>query len=535
MTRQPALKIVLIVVLSLFLLQCSAEKKKRPKNVILITLDTHRADYVSAYDPEKSKTPNIDFFARQGILVENCYSLIPITAPAHASLFYSQPPHLLSLYNNGQVFHPVQKKDSLAELFRKKGIRTAAFVSLGVLQSHFQLHHGFDLYDDNMPSHRWYLNAHEINQKVLPWIEKNKGDDFFAWIHYSDPHDPYAPPTLPPDLRIELNGQLVNQLCLQKYEQLSLKFKLRQGTNKIIFTVLNPYPGSEDHFRAALNEIEFIQHPESLKLSFANIHFIQRDEKRSALIKKNGSILVDCPEQDGELIIRARGNLNLHPSEKTRSYREEVEYLDQQIGTLTKKLQSWDLIDKCLIVLVGDHGEGLGEDNTKFGDRYFGHIHYLYGAYMRVPLIIYDQTMEKKSVKINGLATILDVTPTILGRMGWTKKPYHRGRDLFKTKKTLSSILGETYTPEAIYDRFGMLQYPWHMVYTPETQKVELYNLISDPDEKNDVFDIHKNIEDFKNLQERLKQKAFDILESKQEVKIDKDNLDMLKSLGYIK
>ena len=535
MTRQSSLNVIFFLVLSLFLFQCSGENKKRPKNVILITLDTHRADFVSAYDPEKSKTPNIDFFASQGILVENCYSLIPITAPAHASLFYSQPPHLLSLYNNGQVFHPGEKEPSLAELFQEKGFSTAAFVSLGVLQSQFALDHGFDLYDDEMPSKRWYLNALEINQKALPWIEKNKNNDFFAWIHYSDPHDPYAPPTLPPDLRVELNGEVVHELCLQKYEKLSLKFKLRQGTNKIIFTVLNPYPGPEDQFRAALNEIDFIHHPESLKLSYSNIHFIQREDKQSALIKKTGSILIDCPEQDAELTIKARGNLNLHPSEKTRYYREEVEYLDLQIGILTKKLQEWDLLDKCLIVLVGDHGEGLGEDKTKIGDRYFGHIHFLYGPYMRVPLIIYDPAMDKKPEKISGLTTIMDVAPTILGRMGWTKKPYQRGRDLLKTKKKLPSILEETYAPEAIHNRFGMLQYPWHMVFTPETQKYELYNLRSDPGEKNDVFDTHKKTEDLINLQESLRKKASDILEQKKEVKIDKKSLEMLKSLGYIK
>lgn len=55
-------------------MQCSGEKEKKPTNVILITLDTHRADYVSAYNPEKSKTPNIDFFAQKGILCENCYT-----------------------------------------------------------------------------------------------------------------------------------------------------------------------------------------------------------------------------------------------------------------------------------------------------------------------------------------------------------------------------------------------------------------------------------------------------------------------------
>ncbi len=535
MNRHSALKVILFLVLSLTLLQCAGGKKKRPKNVILITLDAHRADYVSAYDPEKSETPNIDLFAQQGVLVENCYSPIPITAPAHASIFYSQPPHLLSFYNNGQVFQPAPKKESLAELFRKNGFRTAAFISLGVLQSQFALDHGFDYYNDEMAPNRWYLNADEINQRVFQWLEKNKDDDFFAWIHYSDPHDPYSPPTLPPDMRIELNGQLVNQLCLQKYEQLSLKFKLRKGSNKISFTVLNPYPGSEDQTRAALNEIGFIQHPESLKLTFDDIQFIQRDEKRSALIKKSGSIMIDCPEHDAELIIKARGNLNLHPSEKVNYYRDEVEYLDLQVGKLRSKLEEWDLLDNCLIVLVGDHGEGLGEDKTKYGDRYFGHIHYLYRIYTKVPLIFYDPSMQKNSVKIDGLATIMDVAPTILGRMGWRKKPYHRGRDLFKRTRALSSILEETYAPEAIHDRFGMLQYPWHMIFTPETQKVELYDLISDPGEKNDVFDVHKSAVAVKNLQERLSQKAADILEHKKAVKIDRESLEMLKSLGYIK
>ncbi len=109
MTCQSWFKTVFFFMLCLPFMQCSGEKEKKPTNVILITLDTHRADYVSAYNPEKSKTPNIDFFAQKGILCENCYSLIPITAPAHASLFYSMPPHLINLYNNGEVFLPEEK------------------------------------------------------------------------------------------------------------------------------------------------------------------------------------------------------------------------------------------------------------------------------------------------------------------------------------------------------------------------------------------------------------------------------------------
>jgi arylsulfatase A-like enzyme len=534
MTCPSWLKTIFLVIPGLLLIQCAGKSGKTPKNVILITLDTHRADYVSALHPENAKTPNIDFFAKNGVLCENCYSLIPITAPAHASLFYSLPPHLLNLYNNGQVFYPEKKFSSLAERFQKKGFKTSAFVSLGVLQSHFGLDHGFDLYDDAMPSRRWYLHAHEINEKALPWIERNKDRDFFAWIHYSDPHDPYAPPSLPPDMRIDLNGQIIDQVCLQKYERLFLKFRLKQGTNEILFTVLNPYPGSEDQFRAALNEIEFI-HPDSLKMSFANIHFIQRDEKRSALIKKNGTILIECPEQDSELIIKARGNLNLNPLEKIRSYRTEVEYLDQQIGTLRKRLQELNLLDSSLIVLVGDHGEGLGENTTRVGDRYFGHIHYLYSVYTRVPLIIFDPTMFENGERISDITTILDIAPTILGRMGWKKRPFYQGRDLFKTGISPEMILEETYTPEAVHDRFGILHFPMHMIYTPETQQYELYNLGSDPGETQDVFQTYLDSAEIKNLQKMLNQKAAEILEQKKEVGIDEKSLEMLKSLGYIK
>jgi arylsulfatase A-like enzyme len=314
-----------------------------------------------------------------------------------------------------------------------------------------------------------------------------------------------------------------------------LKFKLKQGINKIHFTVLNPYPGKEDNFRAALNEIEFVRHPESMKLSFTDIHFVQRETKQSALIRRNGTIMIDSPEPDAELEIEAMGNLNMHPSERTQAYRQEAEYLDLQIGVLKSKLEELDLLDECLIVLVGDHGEGLGEDKTRFGDRYFGHIHYLNGVYMRVPLIIYDPTMGKNAERISGMTTIMDVAPTIFGRMGWKKRPYYKGRDLLKEKKAPLTIFEETYTPEAIHDRFGILEYPWHMIYTPETQKYELFHIDQDPGEKHEVYESYKDVEEIKKIQARLRRRASDILERKKEVKIDKESLEMLKSLGYIK
>lgn len=533
MTSSSRLKTFIIFALVLVFASCALKEDKYHKNVILITLDTHRADYVSITDPEKVSTPNIDFFARGGVFCENCYSLIPITAPAHASIFYSLPPHFLQLYNNGQIFHPQKNLTSLAEVFRNKGFRTAAFISLGVLQSRFRLHQGFDHYDDSLPSHRWYLHAQEVNERVFSWLKENKDHDFFVWVHYSDPHDPYAPPSLPPDLRIDLNGQLHSQICLQKYEGFTLDFKLHQGMNEIRFTLLHPFPDSNDQFRAALNEIEF-SHPESMGLSFEDIHFLQRDDKKSALIKKQGTIKISNPENEGELRITAVGNINLHPSEKVLFYRQEVEYMDEQIGLLTEKLREWDLLDDCLVVLVGDHGEGLGENRTGYGDRYFGHIHYLYGIYMKVPLIFFDTSM-KKGKRIQGPTNILDVAPTLVGLMGWKKQPFYQGIDLLTKKRRTEPFLEETYAPEAAYDRFGLNHYPWHLVFTPAVQKLELYDLASDPGEEKDVYTLYNTSKPIRNLVKILRQRASDIMQDKKEVKIDEKSLEMLRSLGYIK
>ncbi len=528
-------KLVLFCLIPFFFIGCHPDKKNGNfAQVIFISLDTQRSDYISFYNKDNAKTPNIDFFANRGIACDSCYSLIPITAPAHASLFYSLPPYKLALYNNGQVFEPEKDLVSLAEIFKKKGYKTAAFVSLGVLQSEFRLHHGFDLYEDSIPAHRWYLNAHEINEKVYPWLSRNRDNPFFIWIHYSDPHHPYAPPSLPPDLGIEFNGQPYSKICLQKYERLSLKFKLRTGKNQILFQVLNPFPDSRDKFRASLNEITF-EHPDSVYLQFDDIHFIQREDKKSALLKKRGMITVSSPEENAELTIKTRGFISLLPSEQKQAYRQEVEYMDYEIGRLTEQLKNMGLLEQSLIILVGDHGEGLGEDRTKYGDSYFGHIHYLYDFYMRVPMITFAPQIKNGGKRIQESTTILDVAPTLLGLMKWKKEAYYEGTDLLGKKRNIPFIFQETYTPEATHDRFGILFYPWHIIHTPSLQRYELYNLEFDPNERKDVFETSERSDEVLMLKEKIQSCSSEILRLKKKVELDPRSLEMLKSLGYIK
>src|SRR4030043_585855 len=101
-------------------------------------------------------------------------------------------------------------------------------------------------------------------------------------------------------------------------------------------------------------------------------------------------------------------------------YRREVEYMDGEIGKLWEKLRELQVFDKTAILLVGDHGEGLGEFHNDFGDPHLGHIHYLYDIYLHVPLIIRDPTQDQKGSVRSEYATLLDVAPT-MGAMAGIK------------------------------------------------------------------------------------------------------------------
>ena len=113
--KKTSLLLILSSITLIFLL-LGCQKKGQDDNVILITLDTQRADFISSYRSDNALTPNIDDLARRGILYENCYSLIPITLPSHASIFFSEPPYVLKNYNNGQVLGKRRKKPSFVNI-----------------------------------------------------------------------------------------------------------------------------------------------------------------------------------------------------------------------------------------------------------------------------------------------------------------------------------------------------------------------------------------------------------------------------------
>jgi len=175
-------------------------KRDSRLNVLLITLDTTRADRIGAYGYGKARTPNLDAIARNGILFSNAYCQVPLTLPSHCSIMTGTIPLTHGVHNNG-TYTLAADKVTLAKVLKRQGYKTAAFVSSFSVDSRFGLDQGFDVYDDNFQENLPFkaLNserkAAQVYTACLPWLDKLKDQPFFCWVHFFDPHLPYNPPS----------------------------------------------------------------------------------------------------------------------------------------------------------------------------------------------------------------------------------------------------------------------------------------------------------------------------------------------------
>ncbi|MBU1700391.1 MAG: sulfatase-like hydrolase/transferase [Candidatus Eisenbacteria bacterium] len=184
-TRALGLFLACAVLLSI---QCTAARK--PGGIILITLDTTRADHLACYGSTTASTPILDQFASEAVLFENAVTTVPMTLPAHSSVMTGLNPPRHGVHNNGS-FRLKPQFTTLAEILGKNEYTTAAFISAFVLHNQFGLNQGFDLYDDRMGLER---PAVETTAHAISWIEGTAQQPFFLWVHYFDPHTPHHPP-----------------------------------------------------------------------------------------------------------------------------------------------------------------------------------------------------------------------------------------------------------------------------------------------------------------------------------------------------
>ena len=398
---------------------CSlSDLPKEIRHIVLISIDTCRADYLSCYGYSRRTTPNIDKFAQDSILFTNAISPVPMTLPAHCSMLAGTIPPYHGIHDNFD-YRLDEANVTLAEVLKENGFTTGAIISAFVLDSQFGLDQGFDTYNDKFEEEHKTLSiserkGNEASRFALQWLDQHKKEKFFLFLHYYDPHYGYEPP-----------------------EPFSSKF------------ADSPYAG-------------------------------------------------------------------------------EIAYTDDCIGQVIKKLKDLGIYDSSLIIIVGDHGEMLGEhgENT--------HMYFIYQSAIKVPLLLKfpGQGKGERDEPVG----IIDIVPTICGALGIDAGPDVQGIDLFD--KSLAGKDRYVYCESLQATKYGANSLLG--VVTPQfkyiqTTRPELYDLVADPQEMKNL--VNQQPHRARILKDRLKQileQSVRKEETENTLQLDEQARKRLESLGYI-
>jgi len=170
-----------------------------PRTVVLVSIDTLRADHLGLYGDRRAETPVLDALAREALVFDAAWSPVPLTLPAHASMLTGRYPPRHGVRANG-VHRLAASVPVVAESLARAGFRTAAFIGGFPLHSRFGLARGFEVYDDELPSsaraaHYPERRGDEVLERALGWLRgQDPGARLFVFVHFYDPHDEYDPP-----------------------------------------------------------------------------------------------------------------------------------------------------------------------------------------------------------------------------------------------------------------------------------------------------------------------------------------------------
>jgi arylsulfatase A-like enzyme/tetratricopeptide (TPR) repeat protein len=406
----------------------AALRGSRPAlNLVVITLDTTRADHLGAYGSKDVETPAIDRLAQDGVLFEQAMTTAPLTLPAHASILTGRFPPEHGVRDNGGFFLGPEQT-TLAEMLAPLGVKTGGFVAAYVLDGKWGIGQGFETYVDDFDMSKSrgrslgeiQRPANEVVDKALPWIESVKDEPFFAWLHFYDPHTPYAPP-----------------------EPFRTKYKGR------------PYKG-------------------------------------------------------------------------------EVAFMDSQVGRVVEFLQSKGLLERTIMVVLGDHGESLGDHGED------AHGFFIYEAATRVPFIIRAPLESARSRRVADPVRTVDVVPTVLELLGLPAAAQVAGKSLVPLMTGQAIELGLEGYAEAMYplhhygwsDLRAMRSGRFKVIDAP---RPELYDIETDPYEKVDIYQQRRTVGDQMIARLRAMEQAFEkVAAAPPPGDVDPEVRARLAALGYI-
>jgi arylsulfatase A-like enzyme len=172
----------------------SGQEGPRNPNIVVVTIDTLRADHLGCYGYFRDSSPHLDAFARESVLFERCLAPMATTLPSHMSLFTATAPTehgiLANFQSGGRLYEPNERLLTLAMYLRGLGYETGAFVSALPLRKRVGIDAGFDEYSDTEGMRR---SGEQTNREALAWLAQRSGRPFLLWVHYFEPHAPLEP------------------------------------------------------------------------------------------------------------------------------------------------------------------------------------------------------------------------------------------------------------------------------------------------------------------------------------------------------
>jgi len=495
------------------------------QRIILIVIDTLRGDHLSCAGGPVA-TPNLDAWAARGVRFSQARSHIPITGPSHSSLFTGLLPSDHGVLNNTQLL--AEGFETLPELARAHGMRTAAFISLGVIKGEFGLDQGFDSYDERF-EYSWYRTADEISDAAIEWVDTVEDEEpFLLWTHFSDPHEPYAAPGRAYETcrvlvdgeevaAIEANGQTVSipmpwvdGRCIVT---LDCDADSNNKSGKLVFS----------DFRTPGEPCRVTAKTDASRLPRTTPIFIFRSP---------ADFLIEAEDPSSEPV-EMRFSLKKHLSHQAASveYGHEVEYVDAELGRLMAAIESRGWVDDSLIILTADHGEELGDHNR------LGHIHYLYESSLHVPLVIVAPGHVPAGLVVDQSVSLIDILPTVAEMVGFSVPEGIRGTSIVPLMRPGGVLparphVALTARPEAASDLEAVIVDGWKLIRKRETGQVALFDLSADPGELTDLAPEHPN--DVERLNSILNEYMAGSIETGAWAELDDESRARLEALGYV-
>jgi len=342
--------------LTVFFFGCSPSEKK-DLNVILISLDTVRYDHIDTGRGTKAYTPELKRFSQHSIIFENAFSTSSETLPSHLSVFISRFPHELGVYDNEHKYDGRYKM--IQQAFEKAGYSTATIISLGTLASATGIRTGFhEFCEEFFEEDIFYVPAEKVTREARVMIEEFKDRRFFLFVHYSDPHTPYAPPNVEGHFEITLDGKLIADFNPYRGSILRKTVPLPKGSHMIEFKVKDNR-GDFHHF--ILRKLNM---SEGCSAALQGLEFSRELYGGSYIMRNPESQMSISCEQNGYLEI-----FQIIPILKKKAalkyYREEEEYMDSSLGLLLRSLEKSGLLKKTVIKYFQENIE-VGQEGLRF-------------------------------------------------------------------------------------------------------------------------------------------------------------------------